>query len=110
MSMMKIRKALQPSRMEILKIVEHNHQQCKLNDEHNKAQSTQTQQWILECQQTQQQKPKHKLRCFTWIPSPKHDDAMKIKAYKTFMHWFKMRQCAMRELRAHLNNNVVDTN
>jgi hypothetical protein len=53
MSMMKIKKTLQPSTMEIKRIVQHNHQQCKLNDEHNKTQNTQTQQWILECQQTQ---------------------------------------------------------
>jgi len=49
MSMMKIKKTLQPSTMEIKRIVQHNHQQCKLNDEHNKTQNTQTQQWILEC-------------------------------------------------------------
>jgi hypothetical protein len=110
MSMMKIGQALQPSTMKIKRIVEHNHQQCKLNDEHNKAQNTQTQQWILECQQTQQQKPKYKLRCFTWILSPKHDDAMKIKTYKTFMHWFKMKQCVTRKFIAYLNNNVVDAN
>jgi hypothetical protein len=34
---MKIERALQPSTMEIKRIVEHNHQQCKLNDEHNKT-------------------------------------------------------------------------
>jgi hypothetical protein len=39
-----------------------------------------------------------------------HDDAMETKAHKTFMHWFKMGQCATKELRVYLNNNVIATN
>jgi hypothetical protein len=39
-----------------------------------------------------------------------HDDAMETKAHKTFMHWFKMGQCARKEFRVYLNNNVIATN
>jgi hypothetical protein len=35
---------------------------------------------------------------------------METKAHKTFMHWFKMGQCATKKLRAYLNNNVIATN
>ncbi len=38
----------------------------------------------------------------------KHDDAMETKTHKTFMHWFKMEQCATKKLKAYLKwNNVV---
>jgi hypothetical protein len=44
-------------------------------------------------------------------PKSKHDDETETKAHKTFMHWFKMEQCATKKLKAYLkwNNVVVDS-
>jgi len=40
----------------------------------------------------------------------KHDDAIETKAHKTLMHWFKMEQCATKELKVYLKwNNVLVT-